>query len=771
MLQVESAFANSIATNGVDESFACPVAIPDIVLPEITIGSHDVDFSDTNDFGAIADDDGKIEEFMNYIEKVDREREDSENKLNFKEYLDEPPHRLRYPSYNLDGKDLEDDENLNMNVLSDESDEPNDDGSDNPTVKDVSQAFLNAERVLEDITRRRSSLLGDLSRKSSINEDSTEFYNHSPLQRIQKVDNSPCVSRKSSIDTKMLSPTDSQIFIDEIDFVFVENDSQEATAQVETAFKEIDTNRIQIDEISSMKPPQSRSASFAGFIDFGGSTEVVEDVVRHESLLDVAPKLLGHEHNWSSISDASRRSERSPSHCSELEYIPGRDDWRAMNQQIDSDDYHHHRRYSETTDILEYIKGRDDWLVMEAKRDRKNTLPNIHETQSRLDIRDEIDSDEYHHYRRLEDIVAYAARDSKCIFVAQGSARSGRERSPYRVLRTDINKDELIERYIWKDGGEVADIPFGRTVSEPIGSSDDSTRIHTEKYIWVAAEGDRSRSASPPFSVTSITIDDQAIGGDETHILIPSSNVGTSNENMLDISVVTEDDYGQSTVEIHDIIEHSNEDDPIFTTTDDSIEVVVVNLKDDGTGDDTKDPIILISGIEPLDIHTRRSRSPSRDIYRTDDSKQQSTDDEDIGETIQDEAHTANIALEEKVDELIVKAPSKEPLKTEFIDTIESLTDLLETIESASKSSSDTDNENKSIATKHLNEKETNSTDKRTDNKNVITNDNTNIRKTTTNISTKPNNKINHGIRRRQSNHSDNFDDLIGGGLGPWFHK
>lgn len=742
---VEHASANANATNDKNESFACTVTVPDIIVPDITFEISDVDYSDTNDLGAIADD-GKIAEFMDYIEKVDLERANSENKLNFREYLDEPPHRIRHTSYNYDGKDNDSDE-LNVNVMSDE--EPFEDTGYDSLVHDVNQTFLDVERNWERRARRRSSDTTNDSRKSSMTLLQSEMrenfadgmiFNHNPLQRIQKVDNSPNASRKSSIDIKLLSPSESQASINEIDFVFVENAVDVDVEFDASDFKELETSRTQIHEISSMKPPKSRSVSYAGM--GGGHTSIVSSGIPSEPLTESTPKLSDREDSWISV-ESRMRYERSQSRYSDLEYIPGRDDWRAvkgqhLEDQIDSDNYHHHRRYSETTDTLEYIKGRDDWLCVESnQRRRSSTSSFIDESKIRLDIRDEVDADEYHHHRCLEDIVAYANKTSHYIFLAQGSARSGRERSPYRVLRTDINKDELIERYIWR-AEDADELHIDTGDDDATFLSADDSRIRTEKYIWVADDA-RSGSKSP-LSVTSITIDDKSIGGDETQIIIPSSSIGHSSDaGSIDISVVTEDEFTKSTVEIHNIIDHTDDasdKNHIFTTGDESIEVMVVNLKDNSSNDEFDDPIIVISRIdEALDT----------------------TGVDEKGIVSPENEYSDDISTEQN---------------TEFINTIENLTDLLDSIESSNKSN--TDMEDRSISTTEstftpivpsssMNSK-SNSSATRTTGANTKTND--------TKTRPQPKSLPSSQAQPRKIAQSDSLDDLIKeGSMGIWFHK
>lgn len=622
------ASANDNALNEI-ESFACDPSKKTLAAPEIRFEITDADFIEKSDLTAIADDDGKIQEFMDYIQNLDRKQ--SGDRLGFHEFPSDSQ-RQRYPSYNYDGKYEED---LNINILPQDIVEPFDDNEENsPQSRNINQIFLDNEKGVEvkgrrpmavkrtlslqtapiDIDNANNTLSPNIkhfSRKSSLtdhletstNPSTPSFINelkfeHRPMQRIQKVDNFQSIVPSPPSISKGPSTCGSQESIAEIEFVFIEN----------TDLPDLSTLAL-----NEKKPPISRSISYSGQTIDSSSLENV--IIRKESLNSSGSNSSsvknseqpGREGSWASV-DSNRRYERSQSRYSDLEYINGRDDWRAvtslhLNQQIDSDDYHHHRRYSETADTLEYIRGRDDWLQFEENRERCSTLPEIFEGKSRYDIKDEIDADEYHHHRCLSEIISYATKVSNNVFLAQGSARSGRSRSPYRLLRTDVNKTELIERYIW-NGDESPDILYESSTSDGHTYGD---RVQSERYIWIA-DSTKTRSQSP----FTITIGENADSeADEMHIIIPnSSNIaGGSNTNIIDVSVVSDDNYEEPTVVIQEIIEHSggsNEDihfytDVIETSADESIEVVVVNLKEEGSEQGSDEPIFVISEVNDCD--------------------------------------------------------------------------------------------------------------------------------------------------------------------------
>lgn len=82
-----------------------------------------------------------------------------------------------------------------------------------------------------------------------------------------------------------------------------------------------------------------------------------------------------------------------------------------IQDELDSEEYHHNQRFSMTAETLEYIRGRDDWRVHS-----ENNNNNIFSRQSsNISIREEIDSDEYHHDRKLSDLIEIAFLDVNTI--------------------------------------------------------------------------------------------------------------------------------------------------------------------------------------------------------------------------------------------------------------------------------------------------------------------------------------------------------------------
>lgn len=158
-----------------------------------------------------------------------------------------------------------------------------------------------------------------------------------------------------------------------------------------------------------------------------------EEITRSQTVHDVIADPTAHTKRTDLLSLSSvgsdlqasssySRSDLMTDNERDLDLIRGRSDLRLDNDadsgfsvkgEIDSDDYHHHRRFSEVNDQLEYIRGRDDWKNVQAKR---SAIARLVETGNAniysVTIRDQIDSDEYHHARRMSECLdlAYSGR-------------------------------------------------------------------------------------------------------------------------------------------------------------------------------------------------------------------------------------------------------------------------------------------------------------------------------------------------------------------------
>lgn len=165
---------------------------------------------------------------------------------------------------------------------------------------------------------------------------------------------------------------------------------------------------------------------------------------------DDVQRSLSRENSYLFI-QSQRIHERSTSPFAELEYIRGRDDWTDISsrydidQEVDSDNYHHLRRYSETAETLEYIRGREDWLKNEILQGNRSSLYGILERpESRFVIQDEIDSDEYHHnfflhehFRSASETMAQNDNHADQYIVKSCSTSE----IPYFEQPTNVNED------------------------------------------------------------------------------------------------------------------------------------------------------------------------------------------------------------------------------------------------------------------------------------------------------------------------------------------
>lgn len=183
----------------------------------------------------------------------------------------------------------------------------------------------------------------------------------------------------------------------------------------------------------------------------------LESVDTKESKFDSDQSLetvYSRNNSWESIA-SNILFDRSLSTFSELEYIKGRDDCRdgaaKIIQQIDSDNYHHDRRFSEDIETLEFIRGREDWLKNEMHLARSNTLPILFEHGSRkFLIQDEIDSDEYHHNFYLCEALRTATEIDQKFLTHEVLNKD---------FEIDISKKELLHR--WKNENLSLNIHLG----------------------------------------------------------------------------------------------------------------------------------------------------------------------------------------------------------------------------------------------------------------------------------------------------------------------
>lgn len=473
----------------------------------------DSDCISTPDIDALIDD-GKIQEFISYIEKID-ENLMTPDKLQFQEFQ-EKTKRLRYPSYNYSGKD--EDENFSITLI--ETDDPMD--------------FQQIEKQLDERENRLENLSLETDRlNSSINpytknyerKRKTNLYSRDVNQFIEneKLDTAEHMIASGVENGRESLPPSSRN--EEIEQPSVDcSDKVEASAVVKPEKLGLSHSfpvfRRKLDEIPATVdfPISDERDSSAGL-----SLEIVNrqqsvastvssdssDIKFYRPALSTIPSNI-YVHEGSSVStDSNIIFMRSQSDISDLEYIKTRQDWIDrqnsidIREEIDSDDYHHNRRYSEAVEMLEYIQGREDWLANRAREHHHNKLHRIYDHGDyRILIREEINSDEYHHNRQINETIQHALRLHPK-FLVQGSARSGRERSPYKVLRSeDIDKEKFLDTYYWGDGSRrgIDESQGARSIPSTYYSEIDISEksiIDKEHLIWITDNREQSRSQSP----------------------------------------------------------------------------------------------------------------------------------------------------------------------------------------------------------------------------------------------------------------------------------
>lgn len=325
---------------------------------------------------------GNVVDYIKYDgdDSVDDGDEIAANKLQFKEYLETvKPTRLRYesPTYD-DDRDIDNEDELKECSL---------DENNEYELKDLANdcKLSNSKRA---INNRKPNMFASAMPKRLEYDKNKSQNDFKPVIRI--------------------TPTEDE----RIEKFLHENCDQvnefECNRATDTLIKSqtiqmfdcrTDDNMEDLDSFESNSRPQSPSS-----IDITGRdsllSETSSDQIHFECKESTIPSFLNSRRDSSTSNKSNVCFERSQSRFSELEYIRGREDWKDtylrydISEEIDSDNYHHLRRHSETAEMLEYILGREDSL-QHAKR---NSLPRIFElNESKIVIQDEIDSDEYHH--------------------------------------------------------------------------------------------------------------------------------------------------------------------------------------------------------------------------------------------------------------------------------------------------------------------------------------------------------------------------------------
>ncbi|KAJ6642302.1 hypothetical protein Bhyg_07249 [Pseudolycoriella hygida] len=158
-------------------------------------------------------------------------------------------------------------------------------------------------------------------------------------------------------------------------------------------------------------------------------------------------------------SDSNSTCNESIAEC--LRHGYGRTDSCSsfIQDELDSEEYHHNHRFSATADALEYIRGRDDW-----KAYTENQLNNAYRRQSsNISIREQIDSDEYHHERELNDLIEIAYLDLNVIQSLPSSFEENKDFDRYYFelqkikgqLSNDIERNIAQKQVVLLDANQI----------------------------------------------------------------------------------------------------------------------------------------------------------------------------------------------------------------------------------------------------------------------------------------------------------------------------
>lgn len=360
---------------------------------------------------------------------------------------------------------------------------------------------------------------------------------------------------------------------------------------------------------------------------------------------------------------------------------------------------------------------------------RSCTLPRIFEHGDRkFLIQDEIDSDEYHHTFYLQDAVR-TATELGPRFLVHGSARSGRARSPYKVLHAEIDKKEFLERYYWQ-GADQSPTDKSGFESMPLEKGDvaEEKMIRNERLIWIQNENSRSqspvaikvtKSESPPPTTSSGGQHLPSESDIEYENEIRSKEINEVIDNIIDSKILTEDSLAQSPSE--------------------EIEIMVLDLAE-------KKPKRSKQFTEPFII---------------------------ISEATDDEAEVSTDETEQICESVLDVMQSESSLKHEIVDVV----DDMESFEFVNAPNEIDESRNVNIDSNE--DKRQIETDKNTVTlieastaKSQVIKNESNESRTTAEFGKSGENEIKINEKATQNTNIDRFDDLIKeGSMGLWFHK
>lgn len=411
--------------------------------------------------------------------------------------------------------------------------------------------------------------------------------------------------------------------------------------------------------------------------------------------------------------------ERQEFEEDELEYIKTREDWRdvpsiEIKEAVDSDDYHHFRRHSQTADALEYITGRDDWYRHEVQL--KSSEEDEHKDKTRIMLLEGLDSDEYHHGRNVEELIEYAKkRHEEMKFLMDSHPRNSRERSPYKIVKLETSKDKFMEKYYWRTGDDQQGYKM-YDLLEQKAQKKFETNVPSSSFSSTTSD---EFGSSPPLKSTIKNPD------------ISYPNTITDDPNILQPIAALGRRYSESLPEVHEEVLSEGDDDSVRTLTDEIEEdineyersgnILMLNEDDDDPGyggERNYECGEMIEVAKFVPEHLRRS-SEDDAIERT-----QRMDRINSIETRQ--------KINEIYDDAVKGRPDTESLEMEY--------------ENILKDESIVDNPSNS------------STEKSNDNDTTDNSPSTSAPK-------------NRKKNRRSSRRGSNYDDLVKeAGMGPWFH-
>lgn len=423
-------------------------------------------------------DEAKIGEYISYIEQLDKlDRHDPE-RLDFQEFPD-TSRRIRHTSYNTNAEER-DIEGIVVN-------------KDETMLLDRVNSQEEQLKLIQSQIEKINSSLAPVTR-DLLNVDAVV------------VNTNKLIQSESTVESKITIFTETQEHeTTPKKYVTVENisligHSDESTPNLTPMTAVSDSG---ISKTFDLRPTIQRMTS-AGHLPLRSSS-----YMRDDSIESAESANFYRQH--SSSSGVSGMLDRE----AELEYIRGRDDWKDLRRgshiydAIDSDNYHHRRRYSEVDDTLEYIRGRDDWKQRQAEQERTLNIIEVDDSSAfvSVSIRDQIDSDEYHHARRVSECLDLAYTGRNVGFIGHDGARNGRSRSPFRVLRSDMDRKEYLDRYYLKGSDE-----FDRAVSENRDVAE-GRMITSERLSW-SKSSTRTQSSLSPAPIHILIEDTSLQGGD-----------------------------------------------------------------------------------------------------------------------------------------------------------------------------------------------------------------------------------------------------------------